>query len=67
MVTFAVKSKCLQFFRSLPMVCHAVHPVRIKFTCCKIAKQIKSYKGTIANSTQSPVFGRDGFSRDEKT
>lgn len=40
MVTFAVKCKCLQLFRSLPMVCHAVHPLRRKFTCCKIVKQI---------------------------
>lgn len=40
MVTFAVKCKCLQLFRTLPMVCHAVHPLRRKFTCCKIVKQI---------------------------
>lgn len=67
MVTFAVKCKCLQFFRSLPMVRRAVHPLRRKFTCCEIAEQINSYKGTIANSSQSPVSGRGAYSRDEKT
>lgn len=67
MVTFAVKCKCLQFFRSLPMVCHAVHPLRRKFTCCKIAKPIDGYKGTITNSTQHPGSGRADYSRDEKT
>ena len=67
MVTFAVKCKRLQFFRSLPMVCHEVHPLRRKFTCCKIVKQIDSYKGTTAHSTQSPVSGRDDYSRDKKT
>lgn len=67
MVTFAVKCKCLQFFRSLPMVHRAVHPLRGKFTCCKIAEQINSYKGTSANPTQSPISGRGDYSRDEKT
>lgn len=67
MVTFAVKCKCLQFFRSLPMVHHAVHPLSRKFTCCKIAEQINSYKGTIATPTQSPVSGRGDYSGDERT
>lgn len=67
MVTFAVKCKCLQFFRSLPMVHRAVHPLRRKFTCCKIAEQINSYKGMFANSTQGPVSGRGDYSRDGKT
>lgn len=67
MVTFAVKCKCLQFFRSLPMVRRAVHPLRRKFTCCKIAEQINSYKGTIANPSQSPASGRGDYSRDEKS
>lgn len=67
MVTFAVKCKCLQFFRSLPMVHHAVHPLSTKFTCCKIAEQINSYKGMIANSALSPGSGRGDYSRDERT
>lgn len=67
MVTFAVKCKCLQFFRSLPMVHHAVHPLSRKFTCCKIAEQINSYKGEIANPIQSPVSGRGDYIRDERT
>lgn len=67
MVTFAVKCKCLQFFRSLPMVHRAVHPLRGKFTGCKIAEQINSYKGATANPTQSPVSGGGDYSRDEKT